>query len=98
MAGGAITTIEGFSGTVWGRALSASFLHHGAAQCGICTPGMVMAAAELLAQTPAPDEAAVEARLFATDVPAARGRAAPRWATIHGELKRKGVTLRPAES
>ena len=63
LEGAAITTIEGFSGTVWGRALSTSFLHHGAAQCGICTPGMVMAAAELLAQTPAPDEAAVEAAL-----------------------------------
>ncbi|MBC7671142.1 MAG: helix-turn-helix domain-containing protein [Polaromonas sp.] len=42
---------------------------------------------------PEVDEAAVEARLFATDVPAARGRAAPEWATIHGELKHKGVTL-----
>ena len=42
---------------------------------------------------PEVDEAAVEARLFATDVPAARGRAAPEWATIHGELKQKGVTL-----
>ncbi|MBC7433923.1 MAG: molybdopterin-dependent oxidoreductase [Rubritepida sp.] len=58
LEGAAITTIEGFSGTVWGRALSASFLHHGAAQCGICTPGMVMAAAGLLAHTPAPDGAA----------------------------------------
>jgi len=61
--GAAITTIEGFSGTPWGRALAAGFLHHGAAQCGICTPGMVMAAAELLAETAAPDEAAVEAAL-----------------------------------
>lgn len=62
-AGAAVITIEGFSGTTWGRALAASFLHHGAAQCGICTPGMVMAAAELLATQPAPDEAAVEAAL-----------------------------------
>ncbi len=61
--GRAVTTIEGFSATRWGRALGASFLAHGAAQCGICTPGMVMAAAELLAETPAPDEAAVEAAL-----------------------------------
>ncbi|MEZ5797117.1 MAG: 2Fe-2S iron-sulfur cluster-binding protein [Paracoccaceae bacterium] len=28
--------------------LRAAFLRHGAAQCGICTPGMLMAAAELL--------------------------------------------------
>jgi len=39
------------------------------------------------------DETAVEARLFTTDVAAARGRAVPAWATIHPELKRKGVTL-----
>ena len=58
-----VTTIEGLSATPWGQALSASFLHHGAAQCGICTPGMVMAAAELLAETATPDEAAVEAAL-----------------------------------
>ncbi len=58
-----VTTIEGFSATPWGQALGASFLHHGAAQCGICTPGMIMAAAELLAATAAPDEAAVEAAL-----------------------------------
>ena len=62
-AGRAVTTIEGFAATAWGQALSASFLHHGAAQCGICTSGMVMAAAELLAETPVPDEAAVEAAL-----------------------------------
>ncbi len=61
--GAAIISIEGFSGTSWGRALAASFLHHGAAQCGICTPGMVMAAAELLTTDATPDEAAVEAAL-----------------------------------
>lgn len=61
--GQSVTTIEGLAETSWGRALSASFLHHGAAQCGICTPGMVMAAAELLGQTATPDEPAVEAAL-----------------------------------
>lgn len=39
------------------------------------------------------DEAAVEARLFATDAVPVRGRAVPDWATIHAELKQKGVTL-----
>jgi len=58
-----VTTIEGFSATRRGRALAASFLHHGAAQCGICTPGMVMAAAELLAETAIPTEPEVEAAL-----------------------------------
>ena len=37
--------------------LRAAFLRHGAAQCGICTPGMLMAAADLLRHTPAPTEA-----------------------------------------
>jgi aldehyde oxidoreductase len=39
--------------------LRAAFLRHGAAQCGICTPGMLMAGVELLARNPFPtmDEA-----------------------------------------
>lgn len=43
--------------------LRAAFLRHGAAQCGICTPGMLMAGAELLARIPAPSEAEAEAAL-----------------------------------
>jgi CO/xanthine dehydrogenase Mo-binding subunit/aerobic-type carbon monoxide dehydrogenase small subunit (CoxS/CutS family) len=37
--------------------LKASFLRHGAAQCGICTPGMLMAAVDLLRRNPNPSEA-----------------------------------------
>jgi aldehyde oxidoreductase len=40
--------------------LQKSFLAHGAAQCGICTPGMLMAARDLLAVSPQPDRAEVE--------------------------------------
>jgi aldehyde oxidoreductase len=40
--------------------LQRSFLAHGAAQCGICTPGMLMAATELLTATPRPTRAEVE--------------------------------------
>jgi CO/xanthine dehydrogenase Mo-binding subunit/aerobic-type carbon monoxide dehydrogenase small subunit (CoxS/CutS family) len=40
--------------------LQKSFLAHGAAQCGICTPGMLMAARDLLATTPRPCRAEVE--------------------------------------
>ncbi len=43
--------------------LRASFLRHGAAQCGICTPGMLMAACDLLAHTPQPTAKAVEQAL-----------------------------------
>ena len=43
--------------------LRAAFLRHGAAQCGICTPGMLMAATELLARVPKPEEAHVKTAL-----------------------------------
>lgn len=62
-AGAEVTTIEaehGRAGAVLAR-LRAAFLAHGAAQCGICTPGMIMAAAELLMREgPLPDRAAVQ--------------------------------------
>jgi CO/xanthine dehydrogenase Mo-binding subunit/aerobic-type carbon monoxide dehydrogenase small subunit (CoxS/CutS family) len=55
-----VETIEGLSaGSPVTRRLQDSFLRHGAAQCGICTPGMLVAATHLLEQTPAPDEAEV---------------------------------------
>ncbi|NEK22846.1 molybdopterin-dependent oxidoreductase [Sulfitobacter sp. JBTF-M27] len=40
--------------------LQEAFLEHGAAQCGICTPGIMMAALELLRGTPQPVAAQVE--------------------------------------
>ncbi|MFK7856706.1 MAG: molybdopterin-dependent oxidoreductase [Granulosicoccus sp.] len=40
--------------------LQNSFLHHGAAQCGICTPGMLVSAVALLKHTPEPDEQSVQ--------------------------------------
>lgn len=39
-----ITTIEGLGGT---HPLQRAFVEHGGAQCGICTPGMIMTAAAL---------------------------------------------------
>jgi len=41
-------------------ALQASFLSHGAAQCGICTPGMLMAAQDLLRRASRPSRGEVE--------------------------------------
>ncbi|MEL6518287.1 MAG: molybdopterin-dependent oxidoreductase [Pseudomonadota bacterium] len=43
--------------------LQTSFLNHGAAQCGICTPGVMMAAMALLRQTEHPTAAEVEEAL-----------------------------------
>jgi len=57
-AGRSVATVEGLADTAIGRALQNAFLEHGAAQCGICSPGMLVAAAELLAADPAPTERA----------------------------------------
>ena len=62
-AGAEIETIEGIAATLEGQALMARFHAHGAAQCGICTPGMIVAATELLRRNPAPTEAEVEQAL-----------------------------------
>lgn len=55
--GAEVVTVEGLGDLV--PRLQQSFLRHGAAQCGICTPGMLTAAAALLRSNPAPsrDEA-----------------------------------------
>ncbi|WP_272002576.1 molybdopterin-dependent oxidoreductase [Roseovarius sp. ZX-A-9] len=59
VAGRDVTTVEGLAR----GALQQTFLRHGAAQCGICTPGMLMAATALLAHTPQPSRAQAEAAL-----------------------------------
>ena len=59
--GRSVQTIEAETPTL--TRLRASFLRHGAAQCGICTPGMLMAATELLDHAPRPTEAQVETAL-----------------------------------
>ncbi|MEP6782774.1 MAG: (2Fe-2S)-binding protein [Acidobacteriota bacterium] len=42
-----VTTIEGATATKHGKALQNAFVVHGGAQCGICTPGMILAATAL---------------------------------------------------
>ncbi|WP_137126393.1 molybdopterin cofactor-binding domain-containing protein [Roseomonas sp. HF4] len=56
--GAEITTVEAADPLL--DTLRAAFLAHGAAQCGICTPGMLMAALDLLRRNAAPDRTAVE--------------------------------------
>ena len=58
-----IETVEGLAANGTLSALQESFLEHGAAQCGICTPGMLMAAKALLDKDPQPDEHTVEEAL-----------------------------------
>jgi len=56
VAGRFVETVEGLAADPAMRQLQDSFHRHGAAQCGMCTPGMLMAAADLLRSTPQPDE------------------------------------------
>jgi carbon-monoxide dehydrogenase small subunit len=56
-----LTTIEGLADVtadgVTLHPLQENFLKYGAAQCGYCTPGMIMAAKSLLDENPQPTEA-----------------------------------------
>ena len=57
VAGASIKTIEGVASGEQLHAVQQAFIDCGGAQCGICTPGMVMAAVDLLERNPNPSEA-----------------------------------------
>lgn len=61
--GSQVETVEGLQTGDTLSQLQNSFLHFGAAQCGICTPGMLMSAKALLNRTPRPSQAQVEEAL-----------------------------------
>src|SRR5262245_18859145 len=61
--GPSILTIEGVATEDALHTIQESFLECGGAQCGICTPGMVLAAYELLSRNTDPTEADVRAAL-----------------------------------
>ena len=52
-----VTTIEGLAFDQHLHALQQAFLDCGGAQCGICTPGMILAAVHLLNKIPQPTNA-----------------------------------------
>jgi len=52
--GTTIRTIEGVATESQLHVVQQAFLTHGGAQCGICTPGMILAAINLLARNPHP--------------------------------------------
>ncbi|NKC13725.1 MAG: molybdopterin-dependent oxidoreductase [Gammaproteobacteria bacterium] len=58
-AGRAVATVEGLADNPATARLQSAFEHYGAAQCGICTPGMLMAAATLMERQVPPSEAEV---------------------------------------
>ena len=63
MAGHAIETVEGLQQGNRLHPLQSAFADLGAAQCGYCTPGMLLTAKALLAENPAPTRAEVRAAL-----------------------------------
>jgi carbon-monoxide dehydrogenase small subunit len=54
-----ILTIEGLAKNGALHPLQDAFVRHGVPQCGFCIPGVLMAAAALLAETPRPTEAEI---------------------------------------
>ena len=50
--GASVTTIEGVASGEQLHAVQDAFIAHGGAQCGICTPGMILAAVSLRDRSP----------------------------------------------
>ena len=62
-AGRSVETVEGLARNGRLNRLQRAFLRHGAAQCGACTPGMLIAATEVLRASPRPSATEVMDRL-----------------------------------
>jgi len=54
--GAEVTTIEGLSGADGLHPMQAAFMDKHGLQCGFCTPGMIMAAVDLLNRNPNPSD------------------------------------------
>jgi aerobic carbon-monoxide dehydrogenase small subunit len=61
--GGEVTTIEGLAGGDGLHPLQQAFVDHHGLQCGFCTPGMILTAADLLAHEPDPDDETIRRSL-----------------------------------
>lgn len=59
----AITTIEAVGDTAQGRALQQAWLDLDVVQCGYCQSGQIMSAVALLAETPKPTDADIDAAM-----------------------------------
>ena len=62
-AGATIKTIESVASDDHLHAVQQAFIEFGGAQCGICTPGMVLAAVDLLERNPSPSETEIRTGL-----------------------------------
>ncbi|HZN22175.1 MAG TPA: (2Fe-2S)-binding protein [Gaiellaceae bacterium] len=54
--GAEVTTIEGFAPDAELHPIQRAFVEHHGLQCGFCTPGMILTAADLLARDPEPSD------------------------------------------
>src|SRR5215469_10145669 len=63
VAGQRVTTIEGLAGAARLHPVQRAFAEEGAAQCGYCTPGLILSTIALLAASPNPDDAEIDAAL-----------------------------------
>jgi carbon-monoxide dehydrogenase small subunit len=61
--GAEVTTIEGMGSEGDLHPLQEAFWEHHGHQCGYCTPGMIMAGADLIAKNPSPSEEEVREAL-----------------------------------
>lgn len=61
--GAAVTTIEGLASDGGLHPIQQAFVTHHGLQCGFCTPGMIITAADLIAREPDPSEAQVREAL-----------------------------------
>lgn len=65
MADGAeLTTVEGLADDDRLRPIQRAFIDHGGFQCGICTPGQLMAAQALLEENPHPSDADIKSYMM----------------------------------
>jgi aerobic carbon-monoxide dehydrogenase small subunit len=62
--GRSVLTVRGLASGGQPHPLQASFLRNGAAQCGFCTPGMLLAAVSLLRREPRPDRERIRRELI----------------------------------
>ena len=58
-----VTTIEGIGSTTVGKKVQAAWMELDVAQCGYCQPGQIMSATALLAKTPKPTDAQIDAAM-----------------------------------
>ena len=61
--GAEVTTIEGIGSEGALHPMQEAFWQHHGLQCGYCTPGMIMAGADLIAKNPSPSEEEVREAL-----------------------------------